>query len=227
MEKYTVLASESVPRNAQGNAERFLANDVIAFYHEDYHGSTGNWKKEGTIENLICTFKNDITRYTETVLQSAMNRLEAILQTDLPEILRESKQTTLRVCVVPRAKNEKHYQDNQRLFRKTVQCIVQNTPGLEDGTHDILRHTDTATTHLSRRGHVSEGKFPYIGITKDTCAISDSVSGKDILLIDDLYTKTVNIDEDCIQALFDKGARSVIFYSVGKTVHKTCAGLNV
>ena len=74
MEKYTVLASESVPRNAQGNAERFLANDVIAFYHEDYHGSTGNWKKEGTIENLICTFKNDITRYTETVLQSAMNK---------------------------------------------------------------------------------------------------------------------------------------------------------
>lgn len=45
MEKYTILSNESVPRNAQGNAERFLANDVIAFYHEDYHGGTGNYKK--------------------------------------------------------------------------------------------------------------------------------------------------------------------------------------
>ena len=55
-------------------------------------------------------------------------------------------------------------------------------------------------------------------MTKDTCSISDDVIGKDILLIDDLYTKTVNIDEDCIQALLDKGARSVIFYSIGKTL---------
>jgi hypothetical protein len=37
------------------------------------------------------------------------------------------------------------------------------------------------------------------------------------LLIDDLYTKSVNIDEDWIQALYEKGAKNVIFYSVGKT----------
>ena len=50
--------------------------------------------------------------------------------------------------------------------------------------------------------------------------ISDLVRGKDIVLIDDLYTKTVNIDEDAIQALHDNGARSVIFYSVGKTLSR-------
>ena len=44
--------------------------------------------------------------------------------------------------------------------------------------------------------------------------------GKDILLIDDIYTKTVNIDEDAIQALLDNGARSVFFYAIGKTVSK-------
>jgi len=39
------------------------------------------------------------------------------------------------------------------------------------------------------------------------------------LLIDDLYTRTVNIDEDAIQALLDKGAHSVAFYAVGRTVY--------
>jgi len=34
-------------------------------------------------------------------------------------------------------------------------------------------------------------------------------------LVDDLYTKGVNIDEDAIQALLDKGAKNVVFYSVG------------
>ena len=46
------------------------------------------------------------------------------------------------------------------------------------------------------------------------------VKGKDILLIDDLYTRSVNIDEDAIQALLDNGANSVTFYSVGKTVSR-------
>ena len=38
-----------------------------------------------------------------------------------------------------------------------------------------------------------------------------------ILLIDDIYTKTVNVDEDCIQALYDAGAARVIFYAVAYT----------
>lgn len=63
-------------------------------------------------------------------------------------------------------------------------------------------------------------ELPYIGITKETCSISDDVIGQDILLVDDLYTKTVNIDEDCIQALLDKGARSVTFCSIGKTLSR-------
>lgn len=59
--------------------------------------------------------------------------------------------------------------------------------------------------------------MPYVGITHDTCNISEEVDGKDILLIDDIYTKDVNIDEDAIQALYDKGAKSVTFYSICKT----------
>ena len=57
--------------------------------------------------------------------------------------------------------------------------------------------------------------MPYPGITSETCEISSHTRGKNILLIDDLYTKTVNIDEDAIQALFDNGAKNVYFYAVG------------
>ena len=67
-------------------------------------------------------------------------------------------------------------------------------------------------------GYVNDGSVPYVGITNATCNISDDVIGKDILLIDDIYTRTVNIDEDAIQSLIDKGANSVSFYAIGKTV---------
>jgi phosphoribosylpyrophosphate synthetase len=66
--------------------------------------------------------------------------------------------------------------------------------------------------------------MPYPGITSDTCYISERVIGKNIILVDDLYTKTVNIDEDAIQALLDRGAESVTFYSLGKTFNPEYAG---
>ena len=37
-----------------------------------------------------------------------------------------------------------------------------------------------------------------MGITNDTCHINaDVVRDKTVILIDDIYTKTVNVDEDC------------------------------
>jgi len=82
----------------------------------------------------------------------------------------------------------------------------------------IKRYKNTRTTHRNRSGHGGDGRTPYPGITKDTCYIANDVKGKDILLIDDVYTNTINVDEDAIQALLDNGAKSVIFYSIGKTV---------
>ena len=57
-------------------------------------------------------------------------------------------------------------------------------------------------------------------LQKKTCSISNDVKDTNILLIDDLYTKTINIDEDAIQALLDKGASTVFFYAIGKTVKR-------
>lgn len=217
MEKFVILSETSLCRKKEGGYGKALKQNVDAYYHSDYMGG-GKWRESGTIENLVCTLKNDVTTYSQQTLMETVNRLAGILVTDLPEVLRISGKKSLRVCVIPRAKRENSYRSNQLYLRATIQIVAQKLEGFVDGTHDIVRHTDTSTTHLARRGNGGNGELPYVGITKDTCSISDDVAGQDILLIDDLYTKTVNIDEDCIQALLDKGAGSVMFYSIGKTL---------
>jgi len=86
----------------------------------------------------------------------------------------------------------------------------------------LLRHTNTRTTHLRKPipNYNNDGPDPYPRITRDTCDISTEVLDKSILLIDDVYTPGVNVDEDTINALLDAGVRSVTFYAVGYTVPK-------
>ena len=196
---------------------QFLKPEIQAFYHSNYSGGAGQWRIEGTVENIICTLKNDITSFSEIALQGAVQYLSNILSTDLPEILHVAKLNSLTVCTVPRAKT--NYQPNQLLFKTTVSDVVNRLDGFIDGTGYIIRHTDTRTTHRDRAGYGGNGDLPYPEITKKTCNISNEVRGKNILLIDDLYTETINIDEDAIQALLDNGAQSVIFYAVGKNLH--------
>jgi len=196
----------------------FLKQDTIAFYHADYN-SGGSWQIPNSIENLIWTFKNDVDPFPDR-LPNAQQQLTAILRQDLPQILRQIGKNNLTVCVVPRSKAEEYYRADQLLFRRVISNVADELPNFQNGTNFIVRHTNTRTTHLDRNGEGGDGNLPYPGITKDTCTISAQVNGKDILLIDDLYTKSVNIDEDAIQALIDKGANSVTFYSVGKTVSR-------
>ena len=141
---------------------------------------------------------------------------------DLPQILQELQLSTLTVCVVPRAKADDSYRANQLLFKSTIKTVVNELNGFEDGTEFIVRHTNTKTTHLRKpiEEYVNDGDEPYPGITDDTCNILSNVQGKNILLIDDIYTQTVNIDEDAIQLLLDRGANSVVFYAVAKTIQK-------
>lgn len=195
---------------------KFLQQDTTAFYHADYN-SGSSWQIPGSIENLIWTFKNDVDPFPER-LPYVQQQLSAILRQDLPEILQKVRKNNLTVCVVPRSKAENYYRADQLLFRRVISNVTDQLPNFHNGTNFIVRHTNTRTTHLDRNGEGGDGNLPYPGITKDTCTISEQVNGKDILLIDDLYTKSVNIDEDAIQALLDKGANSVTFYSVGKTV---------
>jgi len=194
---------------------QYLSVSVQAFYNSDYTGG-GRWRIPGTIENIVCTLKNDITPYTDSVLQNTAQELRQILTNDLPEILNNTRVNVLTVCVVPRAKV--NYKKNQLLFNSAVHEVTSQLKGFNNGTDFIIRHTDTRTTHRDRSGYGGNGDLPYPGITKETCTISKEVKGKNILLIDDLYTKSINIDEDAIQALLDQGANKVFFYAIGRTV---------
>lgn len=203
MYKFTIYANQYLKQNIQG------------YCHEKYHGG-GNWQVTGTIENVITTFKNDITPYDNQTLQLAISRLKKILKNDLSVIYNILKSQDITVCVVPRAKV--NYWQNQLLFKATVREVILGLNGFSDGIDFITRQKNTRTTHRNRAGYGGDGDMPYPGITKDTCTISNNVKGKNILLIDDVYTNSINIDEDVIQALYNNGANFVVFYSVGKTV---------
>ncbi|WP_406823477.1 phosphoribosyltransferase [Pedobacter sp. KACC 23697] len=198
----------------------YLSEETLGFYHSDYHsGDDERRNTVGTVENIICTLKNQFKEKTFGVLNQAENSLIQILTIDLPEILKLSRKENLTICVIPRAKANNSYTSSQLHFKKAIRRSIHTLDGFNDGTDYIVRHTNTRTTHMDRSGYGGDGALPYEGITKETCTISDEVIGKDILLIDDLYTKTIDIDEDAIQALLDKGANSVIFYALGKTMH--------
>ena len=190
-------------------SNRYLSRDVPAFYHTNYVG----YKKLGN-PDYINTLKNTYNSYSKSMLDDAVQGLRRVLLDDLQQILRL---TPLTVCLVPRAKT--NYQPNQLLFKSTVRSVVNQLNSFIDGIDYIVRHTNTKTTHLPDHtpDYNNDGAVPYPGITAETCNISSNVRDKDILLIDDVYTKRVNIDEDAIQALLDKGAHSVTFYAVGYT----------
>ena len=145
-------------------------------------------------------------------LRYAINDLNEVLGTDFPEIIQQVEANVLTVCVVPRAKAEASYRPDQLLFKATVGSYARSTPGFADGSDFITRHTNTRTTHLRRPvdGFENDGQMPYPGIASDTCDFSTKISGRDILLVDDIYTKTVNIDEDMAQALFDNGPSAAL-----------------
>lgn len=195
MNEFTIYANEYLRQNIQG------------FYHTNYTGyqNIGN-------PDYLNDLKNTFASYSEEKLGNATSQLYNVLKSDLALFDRN-----LTICIIPRSKAENTYSHNQLLFKKVVQCLI-NQLGFQDGSNFIIRHTNTRTTHLNRSGYGGNGDMPYCGITQNTCHILNEVYGKNILLIDDIYTNDVNIDEDAIQALFGKGANSIIFYSVGKTI---------
>ncbi len=198
----------------------YLKQNIRAFYHTDYLGY-----KEDNNPDYINILKNTYNSYNLSILNKACNDMEEFLYDDISEIVSYLKEPIL-ICVVPRSKI--NLENTQLLFKDAIFNIVWQIDNGEsfdyslNGVDCITRYKNTYTTHL-RRGapnYNNDGPKPYPGITKDTCHIDPDVNGKNILLIDDIYTKGVNIDEDAIQALLDNGAKSVVFYAVAKTVER-------
>lgn len=194
----------------------YLDRNVRGLYHAEWHGA-----KDPQSPQFVYTFKNDRLERSAWQLESATKRLRRVLMKDF-ECITQVVKRPFTVCVVPRSKREDSYDKNQLLFKAVVGECAASTVGLVDGTSFIKRVKNTLTTHLKdpMEGFINDGNDPYPGIALDSCVFSDQIKGRDILLIDDIYTKTVNIDEDMVQALFEQGARSVIFYAIGYTVFR-------
>lgn len=199
----------------QIQANDYLSRNTQAFYHVPYT-KMGNPENPNYLNDLKNTFNN----FSENKLRAAVQELRGVLHEDLPQIFQSLGFDVITTCVVPRAKAEDDYHANQQLFRTTVQAVMGRVNGFVDGTSYIRRHTNTMTTHLRNPipNYTNDGRMPYPGITEQTCEISPNVKGNNILLIDDIYTPGVNIDEDAINTLLKVGARTVTFYAVGKVL---------
>lgn len=202
MNQFEILANECLFRNTR------------AYYHVPYvrMGNPGN-------PDYVNVLKNTFNSFSDYKLMSAAQELQGVLLSDFPQILQSSGFKMMTVCLVPRAKAEDSYHANQLLFKSTMRAAIRQLEGFEDGTSYIRRHTNTRTTHLRNPipNYINDGPEPFPGITAKTCDISANVRGQNILLVDDIYTPRVNIDEDAIQALLNVGAHTVTFYAVGKT----------
>lgn len=191
-------------------SNEFLQLETIGYYHTDYK----HYKEEGN-PDYINVLKNQYDNTNHIQLEEAAQIVKTILDRNLPAIKQMYQEKTLRIVTVPRSKSiqEEWFQ----WFRKTISEWVNShiNMGFENGCYDIIRVKDTFTTHSNLSSDIDPK--PYVGITKNTCTISQEIAGRDILLIDDIFTPGVNIDEDAIQALHDNKAKSVMFYSIAKT----------
>lgn len=198
-------------------ANEVLDIDTCAYYHTDFYGY-GHPQNP----NFIYQIKNDRNSFARWYVVNAARKLCRIFLHDFSIISDEASRSPLTVCAVPRAKVNARYNEEQLFFRKVVSFCATKMSDMKDGTRFIDRVVDTKTTHLRKpqQGFINNGSCPYRGIAKDTCYFSPELKGRDILLVDDIYTKGVNIDEDMVQALYDHGVNSVIFYAFGRTVRK-------
>ena len=197
----------------------YLTKQITAFYdcaymRPDPEGSGFSIR----VSDAIRTLKNTFNHESDNELFRAKNYIRTIATTDLKQIIEQERIENPIIVCVPRSKAD--FSDKQLLFRKAISEAANNTVAT-NGAEYIRRIRNTKTTHLAntRKGDMSgDGDMPYPGITNDTCRLSGSVSGRNVILVDDIYTKTVNIDEDCCQFLLDNGAKSVTLYTICKTM---------
>lgn len=208
----------------------YLKKDTKAYYTLDYYGG------ENTADTqFIRDFKDTFNEKSINILNSAKEKAKSILTEALSEIMDKENISVCTVVAVPRAKAFNTYLPQQLYLIDSISNAAQAFNNIIDGTTYIRRHTNTKTTHIPNRDvgrmtaqgnipygkNANDGPEPYPGITQDTCYINSTyIKGQTIILVDDIYTATCNVDEDCIQALYNAGAKEVIFYSFAKTVRR-------
>lgn len=207
----------------------YLNIETQAYFTLDYHGGQN---EEST--SFILHMKNTFADYSPYTLKKAKEKAKKHLTTAIEEISNIERIQDCVMVAVPRAKAFNTYLPTQLYLIDAISEVAIETNYVTDGTRCIQRHTNTKTTHLARdvgrktlqgtiyKGeNANDGKVPYPGITQETCDIdSQKLVGKTIILVDDIYTKDCNIDEDCIQALYNVGVKKVVFYALARTVKR-------
>ncbi len=219
----------------------YLSRPTTFHWNFPYYSYWSNSPRHPKFLNYL---KNDYNSSDENLLKIATNTAIIVLRMTLETL--SLMYPSAVVCAVPRSKVMSAYTEAQLLFYCALAGALYDVPGLENGVavirpwrtyrHDpnlvrfdnnvevdfgcsvIKRCESTPPTHMSHKqglGRVERG------ITKATCEINaEAIKGKTVILVDDIYTKTVNIDEDAIEALYEAGAERVIFYAVGKTARQ-------
>lgn len=212
---------------------RYLRTATRLFYSCPYYHMRSSNPDHPLFLNHL---KNDICSTRRDCLIDAQQKLRECLHGALSELIIEirdelSKDEKLLVCLVPRAQQERNYRPEQLLFKEILREVLVGRSEVEDGIECIKRVKDTPTTHRKNNNGIAidpqvcapqpDGVEGKPGFTLRSCEISDQVRGRTILLVDDVYTRDINIDEDAIQALYDSGAKDVLLYVVGYT-QKRC-----
>lgn len=191
--------------------DAFLDRDVHLYCHAPYYGFSS---ADNTL-TYVNYLKNDRRGYDKLIAQSE-DVAAKVLSSDLAELV--DAYGSLTVCGIPRSKRENSYPPEKMGLKRAIRKAIAMNPNLLDGMDYVVRHTNTLCTHRSYWGYGGDGEAPRPGLLWDTCYLSKEIAGKNIVLVDDIYTAGVGIDEDGVQALLDAGARCVIMYAFGYTV---------
>ena len=215
IDKINDLFCHTIPTN------KFLTErSISAFFHDFYVPVKDGG---GEFSNMILAIKSN---GTDTVKLN----ISKIIRDDLDKILKANKGYLEKqpiVVAVPRSKPDNFWQSHELQFRPAISMGLEKSTYIVEGSEEkwlidgakyLTRIEPTQTTH---RAHLEEpenvGSPPYPGITNATCLLNGNITGKKIILIDDIYTENKGIDEDCIQFLLDNGAADVILYTLGMT----------
>ena len=199
--------------------DAFLRCDVDLYFHDYYYGFSSSLNNLKYVNYL----KNDRRDY-DAVISKCEDRAALVLAADLAALVQQYGSLT--VCGIPRSKREDSYHPAKMGLKRAIRKAVAMNPHLTDGLDYIVRHTNTLCTHRSYWGYGGDGEGPRPGLLRDTCKLSGAIADKNIVLVDDIYTAGVGIDEDGVQALLDAGAKSVIMYTFGCTAsrgYRKCA----
>lgn len=196
---------------------------ISAYYHEEYNAEMG---KMSNYNGYIHVLNNTYNEKPLEELSAATSELLRILCSDINRVIQEENLSKdVLIIGIPRAQSEESYNDKQLLFRSTIEK-ASNKLGLICENNSVIRIKDTKTTHIKKGNVLINGKLnsslvsPYPGLAKDSCYFNEEIlKGKDVILIDDAYTKNANIAEDFIQSLKDLGSNRVIFYCCWYTIN--------